>query len=184
MDGEAKDNHLEGVSLLSASLAPGVKYVPAKVEVTQAGLGGAHCFAVFIVRSSSQTVSILSPSCSPQAQSQDALPPRTSRVKRRHRTLKALEMSNLIITSGSEGSELSALYMAERILAQWEAPSWRPAVCRNFSYVDVNIFEIGPLTAAAARLARQRRQLSQQMIMMRPADASFDPERGGKNSVP
>jgi hypothetical protein len=57
-----------------------------------------------------------------------------------------LEMSNLIITSGSEGSELSALYMAERILAQWEAPSWRPAVCRNFSYVDVNILEIGPLT--------------------------------------
>ncbi len=47
MDGEAKDNHLEGVSLLSASLAPGVKYVPAKVEVTQVGLGGAHCFEVF-----------------------------------------------------------------------------------------------------------------------------------------
>ena len=35
MDGEAKDYHLEGVSLLSASLAPGVKYVPAKVEVTR-----------------------------------------------------------------------------------------------------------------------------------------------------
>jgi hypothetical protein len=46
MDGEAKDNHLEGVSLLSAGLAPGVKYVPAKVEVTQVGLGGAHCFEV------------------------------------------------------------------------------------------------------------------------------------------
>jgi hypothetical protein len=39
----------------------------------------------------------------------------------RHSTLKALEMSNLIITSGSEGSELSAAYMEERILAQWEA---------------------------------------------------------------
>jgi hypothetical protein len=35
--------------------------------------------------------------------------------------------------SGSEGSELSAAYMAERILAQWEAPSWRPAVCNFFS---------------------------------------------------
>ncbi len=47
MDGEAKDDHLEGVSLLSSSLAPGVKYVPAKVEVTQVGLGGTHCFEVF-----------------------------------------------------------------------------------------------------------------------------------------
>jgi hypothetical protein len=25
--------------------------------------------------------------------------------------------------------------MEERILAQWEAPSWRPAVCKFFSYV-------------------------------------------------
>jgi hypothetical protein len=47
MDGEAKDNHLEGVSLLSSSLAPVVKYVPAKVEVTQVGLGGVYCFEVF-----------------------------------------------------------------------------------------------------------------------------------------
>ena len=47
MDSEAKDKHLERVSLLSASLAPGVKHVPAKVEVTQVGLGGAHCFEVF-----------------------------------------------------------------------------------------------------------------------------------------
>jgi hypothetical protein len=47
MDSEAKDEHLERVSLLSASLAPGVKHVPAKVEVTQVGLGGAHCFEVF-----------------------------------------------------------------------------------------------------------------------------------------
>jgi hypothetical protein len=46
-------------------------------------------------------------------------------------------MSNLIITSGSEGSELSAAYMEERILAQWEAPSWRTAVCKTNSYVDV-----------------------------------------------
>ncbi len=43
-----------------------------------------------------------------------------------------------------------------------------PAVCRNFSYVDVNILEIGPLTAAAARLARQVRQLSPQMMGRRP----------------
>ena len=47
MDGEAKDDHLERVSLVSASLAPVVKHVPAKVELTQVGLGGAHCFEVF-----------------------------------------------------------------------------------------------------------------------------------------
>ncbi len=52
-----------------------------------------------------------------------------SRVSLRHRTLKVLDMSNLIITSGSEGSELGETYMEERILAQWETPSWRPAVC-------------------------------------------------------
>jgi hypothetical protein len=85
-----------------------------------------------------------------------------------HRTLKALDMSNLIITSGSEGSELSEAYIAERILAQWEAPSWRPAVCKNNWYVDVKIREIGPRTAAAARLARQRRQRSPQMMSRRP----------------
>ena len=124
MDGEAKDDHLEGVSLLSASLAPGVKHVPAKVEVTQVRFGGAQGLEVVqkyenMLRSSVQTVSILSPSLSPQAQSQEDLPPRTSRVSRRHRTLKALDMSNLITTSGSEGSELSETYMAERILAQW-----------------------------------------------------------------
>jgi len=33
--------------LLSASLAPGVKHVPAKIEVTQVGFGGAHRFEVF-----------------------------------------------------------------------------------------------------------------------------------------
>ena len=47
MYAEAKQDHLEGVSLLSACLAPGGQYVPAKVEVTQVGLGGAHCFEVF-----------------------------------------------------------------------------------------------------------------------------------------
>ncbi len=41
MYAEAKQDHLEGVSLLSASLAPGGQYVPAKVEVTQVGLGDA-----------------------------------------------------------------------------------------------------------------------------------------------
>ncbi len=43
------------------------------------------------------------------------------------------------VIPGSEGSELSAAYMEERILAQWEAPSWRPAVRKTFSYVDVKI---------------------------------------------
>jgi hypothetical protein len=75
---------------------------------------------------------------------------------------------------GGAGAETQLLlvyadaYMAERILAQWEAPSWRPAVWRKFSYVDVNILEIGPRTAAAERLARQRRQLSPQMMGRRP----------------
>jgi hypothetical protein len=41
--------------------------------------------------------------------------------------------------------------MAERILAQWEPPSWRPAVWRIFSYVDVNILEIGPRTVGPVR---------------------------------
>jgi hypothetical protein len=73
-------------------------------------------------------------------------------------------MSNLIITLGSEGSELSAAYMEQRILAQWEPLSWRPVVCKSFSYVDVKIREIGPRTVLAARLAEQRRQLSPQMM--------------------
>jgi hypothetical protein len=58
--------------------------------------------------------------------------------------------------------------MAERILAQWEVPSRRPAVCRKLSYVDMNILEIGPRTATAARLARQSLQLSPQMMGRRP----------------
>jgi hypothetical protein len=61
-----------------------------------------------------------------------ARPAKGSRVSHRHRTLKSLDMSNLIITSGSEGSELSEAYMAERVLAQWEAPSWRPVSGENF----------------------------------------------------
>jgi hypothetical protein len=36
MYAEAKGDHLKRVSLLSAGLAPSVKYVPAKVEVTLA----------------------------------------------------------------------------------------------------------------------------------------------------
>ena len=47
MDGQAERDHLEGVLLLSASLAPGVEHVPAKVEVAQVGLGGAYRFEVF-----------------------------------------------------------------------------------------------------------------------------------------
>jgi hypothetical protein len=47
MYAEAKHNHLEGVSLLSAGLAPDGQYVPAKVEVTQVGLGGSEGFEVF-----------------------------------------------------------------------------------------------------------------------------------------
>jgi hypothetical protein len=35
MHDEATHDHLEGVSFLSAGLAPGGQYVPAKVEVTQ-----------------------------------------------------------------------------------------------------------------------------------------------------
>jgi hypothetical protein len=106
--------------------------------------------------------------CKPASVITGGLAPQDVKISRRHRTLKALDMSNLIITSGSEGSELSEAYMAERILAQCEATSWRPAVWRKFSYVDVNILEIGPRTAAAARLARQRRQLSPQMMGRRP----------------
>ena len=47
MDSQVEGDHLEGIPLLSASLAPGVKHVPAKVEVTQVGFGGAHRFEVF-----------------------------------------------------------------------------------------------------------------------------------------
>jgi hypothetical protein len=42
MYAEAKGDHLERVSLLSAGLAPSVKYVPPKVEVTQVRFGGAQ----------------------------------------------------------------------------------------------------------------------------------------------
>jgi hypothetical protein len=75
---------------------------------------------------------------------------RQLRVSWRHSTLKVLEISSLIITSGSEGSELMRANMEERILVQWESPSLRPAVCKKRSYVDVKIREIGPLTAFAA----------------------------------
>ena len=47
MNRETKHDHLEGVSLLSAGLALGGQYVPAKVEVPEVGLGGAEGFAVF-----------------------------------------------------------------------------------------------------------------------------------------
>jgi hypothetical protein len=83
-------------------------------EVREGGIGIEHtmCGSVRIsrrdTRSSLQTVSILSPSLSPHALSQDALPRRTSRISWRHSAL-----SNLISTSG-----LNAAYMAERILAQ------------------------------------------------------------------
>jgi hypothetical protein len=151
MNRETKHDHLEGVSLLSAGLTPGVEHVAAIVEVTQVGLGVAHRPEILkhlkhVAQFSTTSVIIVSP----HAQSLDVCPPRTSRVSWRHSALKALDMSNLIITSGSEGSELSAAYIAERILAQWEAPSWGPAVCKKFSYVDVKIREIGPRTAFAA----------------------------------
>ena len=42
MYAEATSDHLKRVSLLSAGLAPSVKYVPAKVEVTQVRFGGAQ----------------------------------------------------------------------------------------------------------------------------------------------
>ena len=42
MDREAEDYHLEGISLLAASLAPGVEHVAEVVKVAQVGLGGAH----------------------------------------------------------------------------------------------------------------------------------------------
>ena len=51
------------------------------------------------------------PSTRPPLRLVKLLPPRTSRVSRRHRTLKAFDMSNLIIMSGSEGSELGEAYM-------------------------------------------------------------------------
>jgi hypothetical protein len=60
------------------------------------------------------------------------IPPRSleTGVNWRHSVLKALDMSSLKITSGSEGSESIAAYMEERMLAQWEAPFWRPAVLK------------------------------------------------------
>jgi hypothetical protein len=39
---QAEHNHLERISLLSTSLAPGVEHLTAVVKVTQVGLGGAH----------------------------------------------------------------------------------------------------------------------------------------------
>ena len=52
--------------------------------------------------------------------------PMRSRVSWRLRTLT---ISILIITSGSLGWETSASNIDVRILAQWEVPSLRPAVC-------------------------------------------------------
>ena len=81
----------------------------------------------------------------------------TSRERRLHKSHQ-LDMSNLIITSGSD---------------TWRKESWRSgrrrpgdlqSVCKKFSYADVKIREIGPRTALAARLAKQRRQLSLQMM--------------------
>jgi len=40
--GQAEDDHLERIPLLSASLAPGVEHVAEVVKVVQVGLGGAH----------------------------------------------------------------------------------------------------------------------------------------------
>jgi hypothetical protein len=42
MDRETEGDHLEGISLLSASLAPGVEHVAEVVKVVQVGLGSAH----------------------------------------------------------------------------------------------------------------------------------------------
>jgi hypothetical protein len=42
MDAEAEHDHLEGISLLSAGLTPGVENFTAIVQVPQVGLGGAH----------------------------------------------------------------------------------------------------------------------------------------------
>ena len=42
MNHEAKHDHLEGFSLLSAGLTPGVENVAAIVQVMQVGLGCAH----------------------------------------------------------------------------------------------------------------------------------------------
>ncbi len=42
MDAETEYDHLEGMSLLSAGLTPGVEHVTAVVEVPKVGLSGAH----------------------------------------------------------------------------------------------------------------------------------------------
>ena len=42
MNRETEGYHLEGISLLAASLAPGVEHVAEVVKVAQVGLGGAH----------------------------------------------------------------------------------------------------------------------------------------------
>jgi hypothetical protein len=42
MDRETEGYHLEGISLLAASLAPGVKHVADVVKVAQVCLGSAH----------------------------------------------------------------------------------------------------------------------------------------------
>jgi hypothetical protein len=67
MYAETKHDHLEGVSLLSARLAPGGQYVPAKVEVPEVGLGGAEGFEVLkhvpqLFANSLNIVTLLEPS--------------------------------------------------------------------------------------------------------------------------
>ena len=42
MDAETEHDHLEGISLLSGGLTPGVEHVTAVVEIPQVGLSGAH----------------------------------------------------------------------------------------------------------------------------------------------
>ena len=63
MNRETKHNHLEGDSLLSAGLTPGVEHVAAIVEVMQVDLVVRMALKYSnMLRSSPQQVSILSPS--------------------------------------------------------------------------------------------------------------------------
>ena len=68
-----------------------------------------------------------------------AFPLRTSKVRARHTTLKGLEVSILMITSGSRVLEFMDAYIEFRIFAQWEAPSWIPAVWMKLLYAEVNM---------------------------------------------
>jgi hypothetical protein len=112
MYAEAKGDHLKRV-LLSSGLAPSVKYVSTKVEVTQVRFGGAQGLEVRehvaqLRTNSLNIVTFFKPSSI---------------------------ITGDLAPQDRVGSELSEAYMVERILAQWEAPSWRPAVCRKISYV-------------------------------------------------